>query len=415
MGIKGLTDTVASFPCIGTLRKGAKKTQENAPGKDLSYFRFTSDDPAAEKMFTDAYGAEPREINVYLPFPTTDENASFWFEHWVAGGLKWRGDGETLVMWQDEKGEYQHTPKPQPENEGKPTGRLMVIIPELQRLAYVTVQTTSWHDCRELSANLRAAEVTANQMGKDLMGIPFKLTRVGREISTPSGKGGKRARREKWLLHLEVGPTWFRKQLAESQRLALEFTQETEKTLSLPAPDWDDEDDRIIDGSTGEILTIEAPPEPEKPKPASKKKPEPEPEPEPANEPSKPKRPYTPDVLIAEFRRRIVAAGGHVPLLKGEDELASIEQKGLLVGKLNEVFAPADKETIEQNRHCLIEAVTGDKSTKTIGRAAAGVLLSWMLAEPDDTGDRPIKQFVVQEAQAIVRAHLEASGQQTLL
>jgi hypothetical protein len=403
MGIKGLTDEVASFPCIGTLRKGAEKTG-NAPGKDLDYFRFDTDDAGAAEMFKLVYKDKPRVINVFLPFATAEENGQFWMEHWVAGGLVWRGDGVDEILWQDEHGKYQTTHKPQPQGEGKPTGRVSVIIPELERLAYVLVVTTSWHDCRELSANMRAAEMTAQQMGKDLRGIPFRLTRVQREISTPTNDG-KRARRPKWLLHLEIGPEWVSKQLTAAREMALSFdVPEQQLNPALPAPEYEDEEDdepRVIDQVTGEIVTEG---EEHAPEVEDKKEPEGTTDPVPA-------RPYTPEVLIPKFKKHIVDRGEHIPLKKGTDELTNKAARDLLVSKLTEMFAPDDRETITKKVNAFFAAVVDDPDPMHLGKEAAVVFVSWMLGAADDTGDRPVKPHVTQEAAAIVAKQLEHEGQ----
>jgi hypothetical protein len=242
MPIKNLTDQKAAFPRLGILRKGAPKPKNgNKPGEDLTYFRFVSEDPDAVRAFYDAYGAEPRRINVYLPFASKDENLETWMEEWGAGSLKHRCDGEICVLWQDDSGLYHTEPKPCPGN-CKATGRLMVIVPELKRLAYVQVLTTSQWDCIELAANLAAAEDAVRHMERDLRGIPFVLSRTPRLVSTPPRDGGgKRIRAEKWLLHLEPAPSWVALQIEAARRMALPRLEAgTNGDLDITAPDNDD-------------------------------------------------------------------------------------------------------------------------------------------------------------------------------
>jgi hypothetical protein len=241
MPIIGLTDRGAQFPRIGELRKGAPKpTQGNKPGADLKHFRFTSTNADVVKSFVNAFGNEPNELRIFLPYPTTEENFEAWIEEWGAGSLKWRGDGQTLHIWQTPQGTFSHEPKPQPSGQGKQVGRLKVIIPELGRLAYVVALTTSTHDIMELTSNLRAYEATRGS----LQGIPFILSRVPRMVSTP-GKNG-RVRREKWLLHIEAAPEWVAAQLATMQQSAL---PEYHAPLAIGdgAPDdFDVDDDGVI-------------------------------------------------------------------------------------------------------------------------------------------------------------------------
>lgn len=234
--IKGLTDRGASFPKLGTLRKGAPKP-ERGPGADLKHFRFDSDDQAATAAFAEAYGDEPNYISVYLPYATTEENFQAWKEEWASSSLRHRCDGVTMTRWLKPDGSYSDEPKPCTGN-CKPAGRLMVIVPDLRRFAYVTVLTTSIHDIMELQANLEATEALRG----DLRGIPFILSRKPRQISTPR-KDGARVRTEKWLLSIEPGQNWVGHQLQAMERAALPAGPV--KLLS---------DGRGVDTGTGEVI-----------------------------------------------------------------------------------------------------------------------------------------------------------------
>lgn len=229
MTIKGMTDRAAAFPSVGILRKGEKKPENgNKPGKDLTFFRFVTDDSLAEKMFAEAYPNEDalRNINVFLPHKTTNENMDSWIEKWVASSLIYRSDGETVVLWKSAKGGFstEQKPDPQPEvgEDGKrrdgssQVGRLSVIVPELGRFATVTVLTTSKHDIINLTRQLRSYEALLG----DLRGIPFVIRRRLTMISTPA-PDGKRARREKWLLSIETQAQWSIAKLGMMEREAL--------------------------------------------------------------------------------------------------------------------------------------------------------------------------------------------------
>ena len=223
MPIKGLTEQ-ARFPTIGQLRKGAPKPSNGrAPGKDLDYFRFTSPDDGLEDAFRDAYGAEPRSLEVYLPYPSADENFEAYLEEYAASGLLRRCDGERLIMKREGGGEISAVERPCERGlpcQCKPAGRLTVILPKLEHFAVVMVLTTSKHDIMNLYGALKRYELVARHSGGDLTGIPFTLKRVPRRISTP-GKDGKRARREKWLLAIEPSPAWVSVQLQAARQRAL--------------------------------------------------------------------------------------------------------------------------------------------------------------------------------------------------
>jgi hypothetical protein len=233
--IIGLTDKAPAFPEIGVLRKGAAKPQNgNKPGADLTHFRFDSNDPVAVELFKQIYGDEPRAIRVFAPFATADENFEAWREAWTASSLQHRCDGQMMVRWLTARGTYSDEPKPCTGG-CKQVGRLKLIIPELRRLAYVTALTTSIHDILQIHANLKALEGVRG----DLRGIPLILRRVPREISTPSGSNGQRARREKWLITLEAQQQWVELQLTAQQQAALPQAQQ------LALPEWDGEEDEI--------------------------------------------------------------------------------------------------------------------------------------------------------------------------
>lgn len=243
MPIIGLTNQVAALPRIGILRKGAPKP-ERGPGRDLKHFRFQTEDQDAAEKFAHFYGTEPKLIRFFLPERTAEENFECWREEWVRSSLKHRCDGQTCVQSLTSSGDYTDEPLPCPYLElpdrkkgCKQVGRLQVVIPELKRLAYVVVLTTSIHDILELYANLRALEATRG----DLRGIPLHLYRVPRKISVPDDNG-KRSRVEKWLLHIEAQPRWVELQLAAAEEAALPKANIQQFALP-PAPIADDGDE----------------------------------------------------------------------------------------------------------------------------------------------------------------------------
>lgn len=259
MPIIGLTDRGPMFPQIGVLRKGAPKPETgNKPGADLQYFRFDADDQDAAQAFEAVYGKEPKSIRVFLPFQTTAENFEAWREEWAASSLKHRCDGEKCVRWLTPQGTYSTEPRPCPGG-CKQVGRLKCIVPELRRMAYVTVLTTSIHDILEINANLLALEAARG----DLRGIPLLVKRVPREISTP-GADGKRVRREKWLLSVEAQPQWVELQLQSAAQAAMPGA--TVSTLALPEWNGEDEDDGDIVSETNiakSPIAVEGKPDPE--------------------------------------------------------------------------------------------------------------------------------------------------------
>lgn len=258
MPIKGLTDRPAMFPEIGRIRKGAPK-EPNKPGKDLDYFRVEFDEKETEAIaiFKEEYTDKPDELNVLLPFNTVAENFEAWREAYVAGGMIHRCDGEQILYEIDKSGEPIVTDgipykKCDQSIDCKPAGRLKVLIPELHRLAFLTVITGSIHDVMNISRQLEALL----QINGKLVGVPLKLRRRPRKISTPSGSKGKRARRMKSLLSIEADPEWVRKKLAEMQMAALPGNG-IEDFPQLDSPD-------VVDGEFEDTEEAEEAPEPEK-------------------------------------------------------------------------------------------------------------------------------------------------------
>jgi len=241
--IIGMTDNaIPQFPRIGKLRKGAPKpTSSNAPGRDLSYFRFTSDNPRVEAAFKEVYGDEPQELSVYLPFASVEDCFPTWRERWTTV-LQHRCDGEVCTRWLQDNGQYCEDPVPCPGGCTQ-VGRLNVILPELLRAGYmglVTMETHSIHDIVNIHKTLLAT-IQANP-DKVLTGVGFWLRRAQREISTP-GEDGKRIRRKKWMVVLQPVAAWVLAQIeAADILLQIEGGENGEDDEVLDA-DYEDSDE----------------------------------------------------------------------------------------------------------------------------------------------------------------------------
>lgn len=254
MPIQGLTtNNEGKLPYIGVLRKGGEKQTKikdgreyTVFGKDLNYYRFTSDDPTVTARFNAIFGETPGEITVQLPFQTTEENFDAWKEAWAAGGLVHRCDGVTMVRWQEKDGTFSDEPKPcdshtKPERDRcKEVGRLKVYIRELGRMALVTVLTHSKHDIVNIHGALKVLE---KQCGS-LTGIPFVLKR--KEVAISALEKGKRVTRKKWLIHIEPSPAWAER-LIEAQAMAALPSVERLQLNAAPEDsviddEWDDDE-----------------------------------------------------------------------------------------------------------------------------------------------------------------------------
>lgn len=274
MSIKGMTDRGEAFPQIANIRKGGpKQTNKQGKkiwGKDLRYFRveFDESEEEAAALFRSKYGDEPSELVVVMPFNEIERFWDAWREAYVAGALWHRCDeeyinyqvdrssGEVVIRnWLDKDGKRVPCTIQNLANKDdrcKHTGRLRVIIPELKRLAYLMVHTSSKWDILRISENLAAIHSLND---KSIVGIPLVMKRKPYMISTPSGSNGKRARREKWLISIEADPKWVGAKLDAMQYAALPTnTLQIERTGDVyegKGPDleeleeYDDDDDTV--------------------------------------------------------------------------------------------------------------------------------------------------------------------------
>lgn len=292
-----------AFAQIGVIRKGAPKVvKTNANGAkyetvggDLSYFRFVFDENETEaaRIIADLYGSEPNNIRVRLPLGEVWKVWEFWLEAYTAGAMIARigehpeiKDGceyvcyqldpktgnKLVVNWRStdtgEPVKYDGRPVHQyTTGKGlqlvypKPVGRLSVIIPDLRRLVYLVVNTTSWNDCNNITRQLYALDTVQKMRGQSIAGVPLILRRRLDEVSTP-GDGG-RARRKKWLISLEVDLPWVDQHFKLTDSSAVPTLMQINKLPSqLPAPVEtvdvstlpsavlsDDDDDQHVDES----------------------------------------------------------------------------------------------------------------------------------------------------------------------
>ncbi len=261
MPIKGLTDRGMAFPELGRIRKGAPKPENsNRPGADLKYFRvvFDAKEKDAEAEFHRIYGDQPTEIDVVFPFNDFDRQASFYLEAYSKGRMIARSDGQVYLsklapngevlalggVWVsgDKQGQPALYDPSVPEysyrtsNGGtqnvfcKAITRIKVVVPGLQRLAYLMLVSSSVYDAMNLSEQLEGLwEMTGHRWA----GVPLILKRKPRMVMCPDEQG-KRSLREKWLLSIEANPRWVQARLSGMEHSALLLA--AGDTLALPEP-----------------------------------------------------------------------------------------------------------------------------------------------------------------------------------
>jgi hypothetical protein len=260
-------DAGARLKRAGIIRLGHKEVAKSGKEYPVADDHFVLKD-APELI--EVYGAEPRRLNVYLPFDEPDRNFPAWHQLWAAGGLLCRGDGQTVEYAVDpptgevivRKGAATRSgtfagikmSEGHPVNcpglahglyarcrDCRPNAVLIVLVREVPRLAYYQVATGSIHNIVNLTGQMRWVKENVGR----LQGVPFILELRPDKISTP-GSNGKRVRREKYLLHLEPDPEWVRACLAEMHRRALPGgrpVQAIPAQTGLPGmtegPDWE--------------------------------------------------------------------------------------------------------------------------------------------------------------------------------
>jgi len=401
MAIKGLTDRGMAFPEIGQIRKGAKKTS-NRPGKDLDHFRveFAEGEEEAAIRFAQAYpGPKITEIRIVLPFNEITRMWDPFLEAHTAGRMVARSDGEKYLYLIDTKtGEIvvnngvpfmAYDPKLPcgKDYKGKPvyckpTGRLKVFVPELERAAYLTVHTGSWHDIGNLSDQLSAFY---NFNNGQIAGIPLVLRRRNKKVSIP-GEDGKRMRVTKSLLSIEVDQVWARGKMKEIKHLASPEVIEAEiRELPMMIPD-----------TTG--------PAPEQPAPS-------EPDPEETNG----GRPYPAEVLKAKL---VEAAAKYQVQIdtnafspRGRPEKEPEVGQFTLRKNLEECFAANQKET----RYAICKYLWGEASSTKLPPGEVIATIRWLNAKPEKSGgDWRVDAMAVPEAHNLYTAALKAEGQLTM-
>lgn len=288
--IKGLTDRGLAFPQIGVIRKGSPKG-ENVPGKDLQYFRveFDANEERARQLFEEAYnksGGKPAAMRVTFPFNEIDRVWDAYLEAYTASRLVARSDGETILYWRDgkdtlvknglatatrtvniwRKTEGKNTEPlvismtegqsvPHIENmvfhrtektlvEARPVGRLRVVVPELKRLAYLALTTTSMNDIIALggpdSGELGAISQLCKLLNLPVAGVPLILRRKPKKIAF-SKTDGTQSSMVRYLVHIEADPEFVEKALASSRQLATPVVQ-------LLNPGNTEKEEEVIEG-----------------------------------------------------------------------------------------------------------------------------------------------------------------------
>lgn len=137
--------------------------------------------------------------------------------------------------------------------------------------------------------------------------------------------------------------------------------------------------------------------------------PAPRPQRQPAPLPKvKAKRPLLPEKLSTFLHQLIVEKP-----VTHQSGVASPGQQGLIAGKLDECFAPA--EDASDKRHAVLAwLIPGKESVKDLTMAEAGAILDWLLDKDADEGTYDLHPSAAAEANAVLREALKDAGQQEM-
>jgi hypothetical protein len=460
-----------AFPEVAVLRKGTPKVKgQNGfiQGKDLgskfriSFYPGTDDSRKAwVKAHPESYvkydmthrlpgvyaepdGYEVTRIMAMVPFRSVFDAWEWSNEAHSAGRMVAKADDEHYLMLRDPlKGnyivqngepftEFHHGDSVTYEKNGKKmvlpirtVGRLRLFLPELERMVFITLKTTSYYDRLNIDAHLSAIQFLANTLnGGNAAGIPFYVYRREQEICWNKDDGSAQ-RIKKWLINIEADSEWVK---AATKRMAnFALTGEvmtrallpmTDKPISGPAsPDESDEDEtgevgNVVDATSTPVATPASiaeksdaaarstenwGPEWDAAK-AAKEFEQQQPDNRPMNGAP---RPYTAENLKRALAQRVEKYKGYSFTPK---------QVGLAAMLLDIALMDEGKNA----RHTVTRYLFGKASMKEMDGAEINALLKWLDPQKVDGGDFTPGQHVTAEAKAAYRQALIDEGQQDL-
>ena len=269
-----MTQTIkstASFPEVARIRKGSAQTQKDGKtqiGKDLGQKLRIAFEPGNEEIsrrFEDLHGGFLVDrIHAMIPF----DMSLCWshgYEAYSSGGRVALVDDETetYVMLRNPVTFDYEVLDGQPfkkftrgesiqyERNGKavklaikPFSRLKLFLPELERFVFVLLQSTSFYDRENLKSQLAAIQMIADTVNHgSVSGIPFDIYRMPKSVLWKSDTGAKRV--EKWLLNIEIDPSWVSRATQRMGALAMSFGQLPILIEGTDDPDSDEDDEEV--------------------------------------------------------------------------------------------------------------------------------------------------------------------------
>jgi len=423
---------------LGDIRLGKPKPKKG-PGQALPCFALR-DAPELHKEY--GYPARPTSLNIVFPFNDPDMNLDDWHRWYGSGGLKCRGNGETIDLLYGPEGTMlirngvcQETfaegdEKFQP-GDTVPCGGYREIYPKCKEcegvayikvmiqevyldgiLGYYRIATRSKHGILNLRGAMTHAMSIAQRVDGHpyLAGIPFILSLVPEMKSAPmKDKDGKhyRAKVQKFILHLDPHPEWVKlkmqamvAQSLSTPSLALsDSTRAPESQAARPGPQF------------SPSPTQEAPyTKPEEPPPGWEEfeegefeEIEEEPPQEPTEDPN-----YDLAGLSLAFKTQIQDTAGD-KLSRGRTGNPSSAQLGLLNGLLKDIVGEEQRKLVLA---WIFDQPTLDFSTKSLSKAQVEAILDGLDPEKDDAGKyAPTNEKAIEAVKVMLRQARVDSGQ----
>ena len=472
----------SAFPVVATIRKGGAKKRVNKNGREIEVvgddlkdkFRVVFD-PGTEdiqRRFQEVYQtSEPTRIRAMIPFTSVSKAWEYYSEAYNAGRLIARADEDKFLVYRNPlTGEYE-VRDGEPYREFHPgmtiayerdgrryelkmkcTGRLKLWLPEVCmipgerpqiRMVYFVVKTTSFYDCLNISANLRAvqdlAEALPGQHG-NAAGIPIILYRKEQEICWNKPDGSAQ-RVKKWLIQIEMDPQFVAAAFQRMSQFALtggmpagmlesgapvvnpqaeislgvdpdEEEEEGEGTGSPLQNDGDDWKDLVQDA----VFRPEEQAHPPIDPPVVDRTPAPAPSPSApatpldaakallAAAPHEGKnlvRPMAPETVRAAL---VVKSAGYV------GRSVSPKQTGLAAMLLEQIYSEHDSP--KKIRYSVTQYLFGSESLNDLTAGSVLALLDWLKPMQSSSGEYLVDDTTAKEASNLFAAACREAGQQ---
>lgn len=213
------------LPVRGHLRKGSPKDKNGRMGKDLTFFRFDTDDPRLAAKFNEIYADQinqfggAREIEFIVYGSSVEDVYRPCKELRTKNKLIHRCNGRECYLWRKPDGTYSTETVPCPGG-CKYKIKMPILMTALKEAIAINVHSTSFWDSVNLYQNLTAIHA----MFGTLMGVKMILRRELKSIQKPIIKDGKRTGEtflsQDWLLTITAHPESFEKRLMQLQESA---------------------------------------------------------------------------------------------------------------------------------------------------------------------------------------------------